>query len=149
MWHGVGFGESRVSSNDRVMEMWRDVVVNGGRTTSSRRSSASGGRKFLMAGSMKHCGKGRSSSGESLLGLGRVFDSQEGFLISSRMNDRSGSLLFRGATPLLFCAMLGLVIASFVSATWRSGTIPSSRGGDDEEGEGEATATEVTPINAN
>ena len=145
MWHGVGFGESRVSSNDRVMEMWRDVVVNGGRTTSSRRSSASGGRKFLMAGSMKHCGKGRSSSGESLLGLGRVFDSQEGFLISSRMDGRSRSLL-GGAAPLLFCALLGLVIASFVSATWRSGTIPSSRGGDDEEGEGEAA--EATPINA-
>ena len=100
MWHGVGFGESRVSSNPRVMEKWRDLVVNGGHGNR---------RKFLMAGSMKRCGQGGGSS-ESLLGLRRVFDSKA--FLSSPVIEGRGTL-GRNAS-LLLCIVIGFILASLL-----------------------------------
>lgn len=132
MWRGVGFGESRVSSNARVMEKWRGLVVNGGHRNR---------RKFLMAGSLKHCGQGSGSS-EPLLGLRKVFDGKA-FLSSPEFEGRERSSP-GSVAPLLVCAVLGFVIASFLSfkMTRRheyEGIVPSFT--DDE-----ASATETTPI---
>lgn len=44
MWHNVGFGETRLSTNDKVMQKWHDLVLNGD-------------RPFLTAGSLLDCGK--------------------------------------------------------------------------------------------
>ena len=52
MWHNVGFGETRVSSDPSVMKKWLDFVTN-------RRY---GERKFLMAGSLDDCGGTITSS---------------------------------------------------------------------------------------
>jgi len=46
MWHKVGFGESRLSANPRVMSQWHEQIVNNGRKN----------RKFLSAGSLENCG---------------------------------------------------------------------------------------------
>ncbi len=46
MWHGVGFGETRLSSNAHIMSRWHDEVVD----------SRSPSRKFLFAGSLEYCG---------------------------------------------------------------------------------------------
>jgi hypothetical protein len=45
MWHGVGFGETRLSSNSRVMSQWYDKITNNGLAD----------RKFLFAGSLEYC----------------------------------------------------------------------------------------------
>jgi len=45
MWHNVGFGDTRLSSNDKVMGQWQNTVVNSNGTT----------QKFLMGGSLQHC----------------------------------------------------------------------------------------------
>jgi hypothetical protein len=44
MWHNVGFGETRLSTNKRVMRKWRKKIL-GGR------------RDFLLADSLTNCGK--------------------------------------------------------------------------------------------
>jgi len=131
MWRGVGFGESRVASDAAVMEKWRRVVVNGGRRGR--------GRNFLMAGSMRHCGRGggtTSSSSESLLGLPNAV---EGEAFPSSMEGTGSSVV-----PLLFGVVIGFIFASLLSSTRSDGNkcfggTPSSRDGTDE-------ATEVTPI---
>lgn len=46
MWHEVGFGESRLSTNSRVMAQWHAQIVNNGLAH----------RKFLAAGSLESCG---------------------------------------------------------------------------------------------
>ena len=45
MWHNVGFGETRLSSNDNVMKKWHELVINGVPN-----------RKFLGSGSLDNCG---------------------------------------------------------------------------------------------
>ena len=45
MWHNVGFGDSRLSSNETVMKKWQDIVING-----------NGLQKYLMSGSFGNCG---------------------------------------------------------------------------------------------
>lgn len=131
MWHGVGFGESRVSSNARVMEKWRDLVLNGGHGNR---------RKFLMAGSMKRCGQGGGSS-ESLLGLRRVFDSKA-FLSSPVIEGREP---LGSNASFLLCIVIGCILASllFSKRTTCRGhgyeTIPGSTDGKEE-------ATKFNPI---
>jgi hypothetical protein len=46
MWHNVGFGDTRLSSNEKVMRMWHDLIING-----------NGTQKFLMAGTLRECGE--------------------------------------------------------------------------------------------
>lgn len=46
MWHNVGFGDTRLSSNPEVLSMWHDFVING-----------KGSQKFLMAGALSDCVK--------------------------------------------------------------------------------------------
>jgi hypothetical protein len=46
MWHGVGFGETRLSSNSHVMSRWYHAVTNSGLSN----------RRFLHAGSLEYCG---------------------------------------------------------------------------------------------
>ena len=46
MWHKVGFGETRVSSNAEVMSLWYDLVVKNGADD----------RTFLFSGSLENCG---------------------------------------------------------------------------------------------
>jgi hypothetical protein len=45
MWRGVGFGDSRLSSNEAVMEKWQQIIIDG-----------KGAQNFLMSGSLDHCG---------------------------------------------------------------------------------------------
>lgn len=52
MWHNVGFGETRVSTNAEVMKEWLSLVTN----------RQYGSRKFLMAGSLVDCSGEISSS---------------------------------------------------------------------------------------
>jgi len=44
MWHNVGFGETRLSTNTKVMQKWHDKVFHGHRS-------------FLLAGSLLNCGE--------------------------------------------------------------------------------------------
>jgi len=44
MWHNVGFGETRLSTNQFVMKKWQDLILREG-----------SGRTFLMAGSLNNC----------------------------------------------------------------------------------------------
>lgn len=44
MWKGVGFGDTRLSSSNIVMNKWQEVVVDG-----------KGQQTFLMKGSLKTC----------------------------------------------------------------------------------------------
>jgi len=46
MWHNVGFGDTRLSSNEEVLKMWHDLIING-----------NGTQKFLMAGTLRECGE--------------------------------------------------------------------------------------------
>ncbi|KAL7530978.1 hypothetical protein ACHAWF_003586 [Thalassiosira exigua] len=46
MWHGVGFGQTLLSSNSHVMSQWHDLVVKNGIP----------GRTFLASGSLEQCG---------------------------------------------------------------------------------------------
>ena len=57
MWRGVGFGETRLSSNARVMSRWHDEVASGGLP----------GRKFLFAGSLEYCDGGDHSQIEEVI----------------------------------------------------------------------------------
>jgi len=43
MWHNIGFGETRLSTNKLVMKKWRSLILRGG-----------SGRTFLMAGSLNN-----------------------------------------------------------------------------------------------
>ena len=43
MWRGVGFGDSRLSSNEAVMEKWQQIIIDG-----------KGAQNFLMSGSLDH-----------------------------------------------------------------------------------------------
>lgn len=45
LWHGVGFGETRLSSNQYVMSQWYEKITNNGLTD----------RTFLFAGSLEYC----------------------------------------------------------------------------------------------
>lgn len=49
-WHGVGFGETRISSNEHVMSQWYEKITNNGLQD----------RKFLFAGSLEYCDGTRS-----------------------------------------------------------------------------------------
>ena len=55
MWHNIGFGESRISSNKIIMKKWKELVLNDDDTKSSSR--------FLFSGSLSNCG--HSSSGNT------------------------------------------------------------------------------------
>ncbi len=46
MWHNVGFGETRLSSNDHVMSQWFEQVASNGVAD----------RTFLFDGSLENCG---------------------------------------------------------------------------------------------
>jgi len=46
MWHGVGFGQTRLASNSYVMSRWHDLIVKNGVEN----------RRFLGAGSLENCG---------------------------------------------------------------------------------------------
>jgi hypothetical protein len=51
MWHHVGFGETRLSTNNEVMHKWNESVLNNPK------------RHFLMAGSLLDCGRGTADLG--------------------------------------------------------------------------------------
>lgn len=56
MWHNVGFGQTLLSSNERVMKKWYEKITNNGVA----------GREFLFAGSLDDCGTTKSDQiGES------------------------------------------------------------------------------------
>ena len=46
MWHNVGFGETRLSSNEFIMSKWQENIVNNGVAN----------RTFLNSGSLENCG---------------------------------------------------------------------------------------------
>lgn len=46
MWHKVGFGESRLSTNPHVMSQWHEQIIHSGMAN----------RKFLAAGILENCG---------------------------------------------------------------------------------------------
>lgn len=46
MWHNVGFGETRLSTNDHVMSQWFQLVAKNGVAN----------RRFLFDGSLENCG---------------------------------------------------------------------------------------------
>lgn len=50
MWHNVGFGETRLSSNPHVMSQWHKQIIKNGNS----------GRTFLGSGSLDNCGAGRT-----------------------------------------------------------------------------------------
>jgi len=47
MWHNVGFGETRLSSNQHVMSQWHEQIIKHGIANE---------RKFLASGSLENCG---------------------------------------------------------------------------------------------
>jgi hypothetical protein len=49
MWHNIGFGETRLSTNQIIMQKWQEYIFRGKRS-------------FLMSGSMFDCGKNVSTS---------------------------------------------------------------------------------------
>jgi len=51
MWHNVGFGETRLSTNALIMDKWNTVVLQ-----------KTGKRTFLMAGSLRDCGTSTMAS---------------------------------------------------------------------------------------
>jgi len=53
MWRGVGFHDSRLSSNEIVMERWQEMIING-----------SYGQTLLMSGSLDDCGSVRKRLAE-------------------------------------------------------------------------------------
>jgi len=64
MWHGVGFGETRISSNDDVMRKWQKHVITNehGHSSNSDDGKKHSHRSFLMAGSLQDCGQSRNGS---------------------------------------------------------------------------------------
>ena len=52
MWHNVGFGETRIASNQVVMGKWQEQIIHNGFQD----------RKFLFAGSMDNCGQTSDNS---------------------------------------------------------------------------------------
>lgn len=46
MWHNVGFGDTRVATNEVIMAKWQEQIINNGLMD----------RKFLMSGSIETCG---------------------------------------------------------------------------------------------
>jgi hypothetical protein len=46
MWHNVGFGETRIASNEVIMAKWQEQIIKNGLE----------GREFLVAGSLENCG---------------------------------------------------------------------------------------------
>ena len=46
MWHGIGFGDTRIASNNDVLLKWHDLMF-------STNSSVS--QRYLMAGSLENC----------------------------------------------------------------------------------------------
>eukprot|EP00584_Thalassiosira_punctigera_P009158 CAMPEP_0172532350 /NCGR_PEP_ID=MMETSP1067-20121228/5439_1 /TAXON_ID=265564 ORGANISM="Thalassiosira punctigera, Strain Tpunct2005C2" /NCGR_SAMPLE_ID=MMETSP1067 /ASSEMBLY_ACC=CAM_ASM_000444 /LENGTH=456 /DNA_ID=CAMNT_0013316857 /DNA_START=178 /DNA_END=1545 /DNA_ORIENTATION=+ len=72
MWHNVGFGETRLSSNQNVMSHWHEQIVKNGIAN----------RKFLASGSLENCGSPGmkllnetkdESTGESAFGLSHFY----------------------------------------------------------------------------
>ncbi len=59
MWHNVGFGDTRISTNAQVMENWLALVTD-------RRF---GNTTFLMAGSLENCDESTASYSFSVNGL--------------------------------------------------------------------------------
>jgi hypothetical protein len=59
MWHKIGFGETRLSTNTHVMKKWRDKVLHGE-------------RHFLTAGSLEECAGPHSDPTQGLLGASLV-----------------------------------------------------------------------------
>lgn len=51
MWHNVGFGETRLSSNTHVMQQWHEQIIKNGNSN----------RVFLPSGSLEHCGENFNS----------------------------------------------------------------------------------------
>mmetsp|Transcript_18874 Transcript_18874/g.40825 ORF Transcript_18874/g.40825 Transcript_18874/m.40825 type:complete len:429 (-) Transcript_18874:47-1333(-) len=93
MWHDVGFGESRISSDARVMKKWQDVVLGG-----------HGARTFLMAGSMKNCGHEKRT-------YGRIFDARASLLPGMGVSTwaASPSLMDYGATIAILLSLFVFV----------------------------------------
>lgn len=93
MWHQVGFGESRISADAAVMKKWQDIVLGG-----------QGGRKFLMAGSMKHCGRETRNPGS-------IFDARE-FLLPGKgipIQVAAPSFMYYGAIVAVLMSLFVLV----------------------------------------
>lgn len=51
MWRGVGFGETRISFDEKVLSKWHDIMF----AKQSEDSSSGSSSRFLMAGSLEHC----------------------------------------------------------------------------------------------
>jgi len=64
MWHNVGFGDTRLSSNKEVLSKWHDLVING-----------KGSQRFLMAGTLNECAKPEVTAKKS-----RFADTEVGFV---------------------------------------------------------------------
>jgi hypothetical protein len=63
MWHGIGFGETRIASNKLVLTKWQEQVIHNGFA----------GRKFLMSGSLETCGVNVPDSSDKLENLADDF----------------------------------------------------------------------------
>lgn len=59
MWHKIGFGETRLSTNARIMKKWHDKVLHGK-------------RRFLTAGSLLECARPHTDTTQGLLGASLV-----------------------------------------------------------------------------
>ena len=85
MWHGIGFGETRLSTNDAVMEKWRDLVIKG-----------EGGRRFLFAGSLENCGEQEEEN--TTRASGQQMPGSLDMAVGSNNQVDSGVLVFAIAT---------------------------------------------------
>mmetsp|Transcript_3811 Transcript_3811/g.10341 ORF Transcript_3811/g.10341 Transcript_3811/m.10341 type:complete len:452 (-) Transcript_3811:451-1806(-) len=55
MWHGVGFGETRLSTSAKVMRKWKELVLDGGSDNWRDDMQHGARRKFLTVGSLGDC----------------------------------------------------------------------------------------------
>lgn len=121
MWHGVGFGESRISSDEQVMKKWQDIVVGG-----------HGGRKFLMAGSMKHCGREANTRSSFL------FDARASLLPAKSLSTQTNVPLF------MYCGVaIAFLMSLLILVKMRQ---PDERSSNGRKRKEPTNADEATPI---
>ena len=119
MWHGIGFGETRISADDTVMRKWRDLVLARG-----------GGREYLMAGSLASCGhKNEKEKSHFVLGddvRGNTEQSISSGMITSR------APMWTYASAFLFGGMLVSLIVIFAKKK-NADIEPSRQGGENTQ----------------
>jgi|Transcript_29536 hypothetical protein len=107
MWHDVGFGDTRLMTDAKVMHNWREQILGLVQTQTKRTNSRT--RTFLMAGSLENCGSGIIES-EPMPMLGRS---------QSRMNQEPGIALIsedkmksEALRLIFFASCIACVLAS-------------------------------------